>query len=188
MNEAGSIDVLATGSINVNDSQISAEAFQASGGSIQLFSLLEISLNNAFVLASAQDNGGNIGLGAPYFIYDPFFSGTMDALTTISANAVNLGGNINISKGFKIVAPQNITATGAQQGNVDIGGPDADLSGSLVGLPVDMLDADSELRPDCGVRLTGGVSSFTVMGRGGLPLEPSGLIPSSQDTDEDAGD
>jgi hypothetical protein len=41
-----------------------------------------------------------------------------------------------------------------------------------------MLDASALLRPDCGVRLQDDISSFTVMGRGGLPLEPGGFVPS----------
>jgi hypothetical protein len=52
------------------------------------------------------------------------------------------------------------------------------LSGSLVGLPSGLLSAESQLRPHCGIRLSGGVSSFLVVGRGGLPLEPDGFAPS----------
>ena len=53
-----------------------------------------------------------------------------------------------------------------------------DLSGSLIGLPSNVLDIENQLRPDCRVRLAGNVSSFIMLGRGGLPIEPGGFIPS----------
>jgi hypothetical protein len=53
-----------------------------------------------------------------------------------------------------------------------------DLSGSLIVLTSSLLDAESQLRPDCSVRLTGNASSFVVLGQGGLALEPGGFVPS----------
>jgi len=41
-----------------------------------------------------------------------------------------------------------------------------------------LLSAETQLRPDCGVRLTGNISSFIVLGRGGLPIQPGGFVPS----------
>ncbi|MEI6084520.1 MAG: filamentous hemagglutinin N-terminal domain-containing protein [Verrucomicrobiota bacterium] len=177
-NEAGTIKVMAD-TIRVTDSLISASAPQASGGSIELFAVAGIELNNSSILAAADNNGGNIALGSPFFIFDSQFQGAMDATTFISANAVNVGGNIQIGKNFSIAEPSNITATGAQEGNIEIGALETDLSGSLIALSGNLLDAETQLRPDCGVRLTGNLSSFIVLGRGGLPIAPGGFVPSS---------
>ena len=54
-------------------------------------------------------------------------------------------------------------------GTVSVSAPQVDLSGSLVGLPSNLLDVETQLRPDCGVRLAANLSSFIVLGRGGLP-------------------
>jgi filamentous hemagglutinin family protein len=183
-NEAGTIEVFAD-TIAAADSQISADAPQASGGSIELFALRGIELINSSILAAANDHGGNVSLGSPLFLFDPAFRGSMDPATFVSANAVDVGGNITIGQNFSIAAPENITATGAQAGNVEIGAPEIDLSGTLVALPANLLDAESLLRPDCGVRLAGHVSSFVALGRGGLPLAPGGFVPSSLPTDAD---
>jgi hypothetical protein len=64
-------------------------------------------------------------------------------------------------------------------GTVSVTAPDLDLSGSLIGLPGNLLDVESELRPDCRVRLAEKMSSFIMLGRGGLPIEPGGFVPSS---------
>ena len=70
-------------------------------------------------------------------------------------------------------------------GTVKVSAPDLDLSGSLIALPSSLLDAESQLRPDCAVRLTGGASSFVILGRGGLPLEPGGFVPSGAASSRD---
>ena len=63
------------------------------------------------------------------------------------------------------------------QGSVSIAAPDVDLSGNLAPLSTELLDAESQLRPQCAVRLPLGLSSFVVVGRGGVPVEPDGLLP-----------
>jgi hypothetical protein len=47
-----------------------------------------------------------------------------------------------------------------------------------VELPGNLLDVESLLRPDCAVRLSDDVSTFILLGRGGLPIEPGGFVPS----------
>ena len=44
------------------------------------------------------------------------------------------------------------------------------IGGILIGLPSNLLDVETQLRPDCGVRLSGSISSFIVVGRGGKIL------------------
>ena len=61
---------------------------------------------------------------------------------------------------------------------MSVSAPEVALSGSLIGLPSGLLGLETQLRPDCGIRLSGNISSFIVLGRGGLPIEPGGFVPS----------
>ena len=47
----------------------------------------------------------------------------------------------------------------------------------MVSLPGSLLGAESQLRPDCAVKLPGGLSSFVITGRGGVPVEPNESLP-----------
>ena len=61
-------------------------------------------------------------------------------------------------------------------GVVEIVAPEVDLSGGLVVLEGALLDAASQLRERCGARRDIGASSFTGVGRGGLPPSPDGPL------------
>ena len=100
--------------------------------------------------------------------------------TLISKSSSANGGNITINSDFFLTSASVIDASApfGLPGTVSVTAPNVDLSGSLVALPSSLLDASALLRPDCGVRLQDDISSFTVMGRGGLPLEPGGFVPS----------
>jgi large exoprotein involved in heme utilization and adhesion len=98
----------------------------------------------------------------------------------ISKSSLGNGGNITILTDYFFQSASTIDASApfGLPGTVSVSAPQVDLSGSLVGLPNNLLDAASQLRPDCAVRLAGNVSSFIVLGRGGLPIEPGGFVPS----------
>ena len=57
-------------------------------------------------------------------------------------------------------------------GTIVVNAPEVDLSGGLVVLEGALLDAASQLRERCGARRDIGASSFTGVGRGGLPASP----------------
>jgi hypothetical protein len=74
-----------------------------------------------------------------------------------------------------------ITATSALglQGTVAIQAPVTTLSGTLAPLSQTFVSAAALLPARCAARLSGGrASSLVLSGREGLPLEPSGLLPS----------
>ena len=98
----------------------------------------------------------------------------------ISKSTTKNGGNITILSDFFFQSGSTIDASApfGLPGTVSVSAPEVDLSGSLIGLPSNLLDAENQLRPDCAVRLGGGVSSFIMLGQGGLPLEPGGFVPS----------
>ena len=89
-------------------------------------------------------------------------------------------GNISILTDYFFESASTIDASApfGLPGTVRVTAPEVDLSGSLIALPENLLSAETQLRPDCGVRLAGNVSSFIVLGRGGLPLQPGGFVPS----------
>jgi len=98
----------------------------------------------------------------------------------ISKSSSANGGNITILSDFFFQSASLIDASApvGLPGTVSVSAPEVDLSGSLIGLPSNLLGAETQLRPDCGVRLTGTISSFIVLGRGGLPIQPGGFVPS----------
>jgi large exoprotein involved in heme utilization and adhesion len=99
----------------------------------------------------------------------------------ISKSSLGNGGNITILSDyfFQSVSIIDATAPFGLPGTVTVTAPDLDLSASLLTLPSNLLDLETLLRPDCGVRLSGNVSSFIVLGSGGLPIAPGGFVPSS---------
>jgi large exoprotein involved in heme utilization and adhesion len=77
---------------------------------------------------------------------------------------------------------EDISATGGgptRAGTVAVNAPEVDLSGGLVVLEGALLDAASQLRERCGARRDVGASSFTGVGRGGLPPTPDGPLLSN---------
>jgi large exoprotein involved in heme utilization and adhesion len=116
-------------------------------------------------------HGGNITIDPQFVILNG---------SQISANAqIGNGGKITIVSKFFLQSASSVTATApfGVPGTVSITAPDLNLSGSLAPLTAEVLDAESQLRPQCAVRLPLGLSSFVVVGRGGVPVEPDGLLP-----------
>ncbi len=198
---AGTVSVNAGRDVKLTgNSAVSTSALQSSGGNIRVNAGEKIQLFGSQITAQAgPGGGGNIVLSAPSMIYqlestftaqavgdggnltitDPvFFIPNKGGLISKSSSAN--GGNITILSDYFFQSGSIIDASApfGLPGTVSVSAPQVDLSGSLIGLPDDLLGADTQLRPDCAVRLTGNVSSFIVLGRGGLPLEPGGFLPS----------
>ncbi len=168
----GNISITAGSEILLADSQITAQAGPGGGGNIKLTAPALIYLLNSTVSAEAVGDGGNLGIDPVFFI--------MNNSSLISRSSSANGGNITIFANYFFQSASLIDASApfGLPGTVSVTAPDLDLSGSLIGLPSNLLDAENQLRPDCRVRLAGNVSSFIMLGRGGLPIEPGGFIPS----------
>jgi hypothetical protein len=68
---------------------------------------------------------------------------------------------------------------------VDIQAPVTSLSGTLAPLPQEFVSAAALLPARCAARFSGGkVSSLVLGGRGGLPPDPGGVLPSPLGLDE----
>ena len=193
-------NVLLTG-----NSAVSTSAPGSSGGDISVIAGSEIQLTDGKITAQAGLDGGNISLTAPDMVYllRSTLNGEADTTKSGFGNGGNLtinpstflilnegaliskssfgnGGNITILSDFFFQSASLIDASApfGLPGTVSVSAPEVDLSGSLIGLPSNLLGAETQLRPDCGVRLMGNISSFIVLGRGGLPIQPGGFVPS----------
>lgn len=168
----GDIHVEAGDSIRLTDSQITAQAGPGGGGNITLMAPNLIYLLGSTLTAQAEGDGGNLTIDPIFFILN---DGSL-----VSRSSTANGGNITILSDFFFQSAALIDASApfGLPGTVSVFAPEVDLSGSLIGLPGNLLGAETQLRPDCGVRLAGNVSSFIVLGRGGLPIEPGGFVPS----------
>jgi len=170
----GNIIVTATDQIRLADSQITTHA-GGDGGNVQLNAPSFVyALGSDITAQSVNGNGGNITIDAP---------GVALKGTTLDADAVQgNGGNVDITSRFFLQSSGTIEVSSefGLQGTVTVPAPDTEIAGSLVELTAELLGADTLLSPDCAARLPGGVSSFTVLGRGGVPVEPDALLPAVQ--------
>ncbi|HUJ70691.1 MAG TPA: filamentous hemagglutinin N-terminal domain-containing protein [Verrucomicrobiae bacterium] len=168
--DGGDINVIAGSTIRVLDGQITAQA-SGNGGNISLLCPSVVYLFHSELIAESRGNGGNITIEPQFVILNG---------SQINANAqTGNGGNITIDSRFFLQSATSITATApfGVPGTVSIPAPDVSLAGSFVPLNAELLDVESQLRPQCAVRLPLGLSSFVAVGRGGVPVEPDGLLP-----------
>ncbi len=172
LSSGGDIHIQAGDSIRLQDSQITSQAGPGGGGNIEVAAPSLIYLANSSLNAQAVGDGGNLTIDPVFFILNN------GALVSKSSSAN--GGNITIQADFFFQTLSLIDASApfGLPGTVSVSAPEVDLSGSLIGLPAELLGAETQLRPDCGVRLAGKASSFVVLGRGGLPPDPAGFVPS----------
>ena len=199
---AGTV-TLNAGNIELNTlSSITTSALAADAGSINLTASNQLSiLNGSSITTSAGANGGSINLQVKNLVYvlngsitatagtlkeagiagsggnitiDPQFVVLDDGL--ISANAaVGQGGNITIITGDYLNNNSLITATGSTDGTITISAPDLDLSGSLLGLPAELVSEENRLRERCAEAMNHEFSSLIVVGRGGTEFAPEEL-------------
>jgi len=171
--QAGNISLTVGDTLRLaDDSDISVPAASRDGGNITLAVGKLIYLLNSSLAASAGDNGGNITI-------DPVF--LVLSQSSIHADAINNnGGKITILADYFFRSDSPITADSrfGNPGEILIQATELDLSGTLLSLPGSLLGAESQLRQWCGARLPGGISSFLVLGKGGVSIGPDGPLPS----------
>jgi large exoprotein involved in heme utilization and adhesion len=172
----GSIAIAAGDRIIMESGSISTRAVTSDGGNITLTAPNIIRLGNSQISTSVQSG---TGAGGNIFI-DPQF--VILTNSTISANAFGgPGGNITIVANNFLADPStSIVASSALStpGTVQIQSPDNNVASDIAQLPRELVDASRLLRGGCAARRTGAPSSFTVVGRGGVPLDPDGYLPS----------
>jgi large exoprotein involved in heme utilization and adhesion len=182
---AGNINVVVGDTLRIENGSITTEALLADGGDISITSTGSLlHMTNGQITTSVQSGaggGGNITIGSDLHPFEFLVLNN----SGIHANAFGgPGGNINIFAGTllsSVPIETAITASSALSapGVIDIQATIVDVSGDVSQLPEAPLQATELLRASCAARLAGGkTSSLVLAGRGGLPLEPGGLLPS----------
>ena len=173
LSSGGDIRINALGGVKLFDSKITAQAGPGGGGSIILNATSLVYLLDSTLTAQAVGDGGNLTINGPDFFI-------LNRANLVSKSSTANGGNITILSDYFFQSAGIIDASApfGLPGTVSVSAPNVDLSGSLVGLPSNLLGLENELRPDCGIRLSGNASSLILLGRGGLPVEPGGFLPS----------
>jgi filamentous hemagglutinin family protein len=176
LGDAGNISIVATHALTFANSIISTEALGADGGNIKLTAQHMVWVADSQITTSVESGtgmGGNISI-------DPQFVILKDS--SITANAFGgPGGNITIvadnylTDALSVVQASSILSA---PGTVQIQSPENNLAGNIAQLPRELTDASTLLAGSCAARRTGAPSSFTVAGRGGVPVDPDGYLPS----------
>jgi filamentous hemagglutinin family protein len=175
---AGNIDITARNTFWMEDSAVTTEAKQADGGNIKINTEYMVNLWDSEITASVGGGrdtvGGNINI-------DPKFVTLSNS--KIIANAFEgRGGNIQITADVFIADLASVVDASSQlgiDGVVDIRATVKIVAQSVKPLSEKYKSAVALLREPCIARISGGkYSSFTVEGRGALPIAPGGLLPS----------
>ncbi|BBD66022.1 filamentous hemagglutinin outer membrane protein [Nostoc commune NIES-4072] len=168
-----------------NSAKISADT-TGGGGNIFINSPFLILRRGSSITTNASGNditGGNITIDAK----NGFIVAVPNENSDIRADSANFrGGNVTIKniagifgiQSRKELSPNtsDITAKGATpdlSGNIEITQPDVDPSNGLVELPVNLVDASSQISTACTPGTRQFQNTFVATGRGGLPMSPT---------------
>ncbi|WP_339134325.1 MAG: filamentous hemagglutinin N-terminal domain-containing protein [Candidatus Electrothrix sp. GW3-4] len=179
--QSGAISIQADDSIEIKDgSSITVQTKQADAGDIEVTAGNMIYLLNkgeiSTSVAGGQGDGGNINLESTFVI--------LNKESKIIANArEGNGGNINVQiqqDGAVLKSAESTISASSEfgvDGAVTINAPDTDITGAISTPPVEFFDASSILSDRCVTRGTSDLSSFNVVGRGGMAFSPDTHFP-----------
>ncbi|HSA80099.1 MAG TPA: hypothetical protein VLE23_04705, partial [Geminicoccaceae bacterium] len=180
---AGDVVVGAADRLSVDRGSITTESAFGGGGEIRLLVGDVIDLRDSAVTTSvaggADPTAGNITIDPTILIIDGSRiqanapAGSGGTVTIVADNILVPGGDFQA-----LLDRKDISATGGdptRAGTIAVSAPEVDLSGGLVVVEGAFIDT-APLRERCGSRRDIGVSSFTGVGRGGLPPSPDGPL------------
>ncbi|WP_148278122.1 S-layer family protein [Desulfobacula toluolica] len=179
--KSGNIVILVDDTLQLdNSSSITVETAQANAGDIMVNAGFLVHLRDESAIttsvAGGEGDGGNIIIDAIFVV--------MDGESKVVANAKEgSGGNIHIGidgDGAFLKSTDSVVDASSKfgvSGSVTIDAPDTDISGSISTLPVSFLDASSLLSERCVTRTAGELSTFIIVGHGGMPLSPDAPLP-----------
>lgn len=161
----------------LDHSRIATEAESAEGGDIKIHASALVYLLDAAIVTSVH---GGSGSGGNIFI-DPHFGILNGSVIRADAIAGN-GGNLDIFADIFLASSDSILSASSRfgvPGVIDVRAGVTDVSGALVQLPANVLEATALLRASCAARLADSkTSSLVVAARDGVPREPGGLLSS----------
>lgn len=180
--DAGTLDVTANSIYLDRGSSFNASTVSGTGGNIWLNANLILLRRRSNITTDAGDtDGGNIVINAKNIV------AILTEDSDISANSRNFrGGNVtvNVSGGIfglrfqeKDTPFSDITATGrdsSQSGTVTINTVEINPAESLEKLALDLADPSQQIATGC---VAYAQSRFEVIGRGGLPSDPTVMLP-----------
>jgi large exoprotein involved in heme utilization and adhesion len=184
---AGDLEVNAGSVLLDNQGTLTAATASGEGGNIKLQAQdLVLMRRNSLISAEAggTGNGGNIEINTPFLV-------ALEGSDIVANAQGGFGGKVTIqAQGIlgtearrELTPESDITASSAAgpqfDGVVDIQTPDADLSQGIVLLPEEVVDVTGLIAQGCGTGRGAQSSRFIVTGRGGLPPNPGGTIPSN---------
>jgi filamentous hemagglutinin family protein len=165
--DAGSVNLNFADSLLLDNSSVETMTESAAGGSLFISVPKVLYLWNSRITTSVHGgfgNGGNISINQPKFVI-------LNNSKTIAQADAGRGGDINIiSKEFLRSTESLVSASSRLgiDGNVFISAPDADLSGDLIVLSSDFLQADSLLKTPCASMDSENLGSFVIAQREGV--------------------
>jgi filamentous hemagglutinin family protein len=186
---AGNISVRSGSTVVMNNSSMTTEASQASGGQIEIITPEMIRVINGrvstSVAGSANDTaGGNITIDPQFVVLQggqivaKAFAGSGGAIDIIATSAF-------IRDPASIV---DASSTLGISGTINIQSPLQNIGGELAPLSDEFSSAAALLAQQCAARAAGGkFSTFVVAAREGLPAEPGGFLASPSLTAESLG-
>lgn len=165
--DAGSVSLTIADSLKLDTASVETMTESAAGGSLFISVPQILYLWNSKITTSVHGgfgNGGDITIDQPKFVI-------LNNAKTIAQADAGRGGNINIiSKEFLRSTESLVSASSRLgiDGNVFISAPDADLSGDLIVLNSDFLQADSLLKTPCTSIDSENLGSFVIAQREGV--------------------
>ncbi|NEO39933.1 MAG: filamentous hemagglutinin N-terminal domain-containing protein [Moorea sp. SIOASIH] len=163
--------------INLNyGASITASTFDGNKGNIELEITNGLLLRNGSTITTEADNDGN---GGNITINSDLVTLIEGSLINANANLGN-GGNISITtQGLFEFPDSDITASSefGVNGLITINNPDSDPANGLIQLPTELRDLTQQIAKGCRWTAT---SSFYITGRGGIPQDPSAMVPGGQ--------
>jgi hypothetical protein len=168
---AGRLRIIATERFRSDQSVLTTEAIRADGGNIQLMAGSLVQLIDSQLTATSrggQGKEGNIMLSSPLVVLDR---------SQIRTQAFGgPGGNIRIGAEVFLASPESVVSASS---TLELIVAVTTLSGTVAPLPQAFVNIAELLPVRCAARFSGGqASSLVVSGRDGLPLDPSGVLPS----------
>jgi large exoprotein involved in heme utilization and adhesion len=143
-----------------NNSLISAQAIgSANGGNIDIDTNFVVAFpnqNNDIIASAEQGRGGNINIDAR----------TIFGIEPRNSTPTNTSNDIDASSDFGLA------------GNISINAPDVNPTRGLEEQPENLVEPEETVAQACSGD-GNGTNSFTVTGRGGMPVDPTQPLPGS---------
>ena len=176
---AGNIRIESGSTVLIEQSSVTTEASQSSGGQItinapDMIRLIDSPISTSVAGAAGDSNGGNISI-------DPDFV-VLKGSQILAQAFAGSGGAIDVTAGLFLADPASVvdaSSTLGVSGTVQINAPINNLSSVVARLPESLLAVQALLRASCAAKLAqGSTSSFVERGRDGIPAGPDGLLAS----------